>query len=458
LGRPRERRCPATDHFEGLADKVNRLRPRTISPIVVAAVLALSCAGASCDGEEVDDVPLPADAHVRVDLEVPLQTRSVSGFLHGLSEDQPPDRLVATLRPRLWRSNLQWAPLARVKRFGARYTVALSGLWGYPKEGWRQRGPPWRRPREWRAHVSALARLLRGEPIVWEVWNEPNVPGFWDGGRARFFRLYALSEKILRAEIGPSAVVGGPSLAGYNLAWMREFVQFCERAGCRPDFLSWHELLPPDQPIGSVTEHLLEARRELPGAGELHINEYTGPEDQYRPGEAIAYMAALEAGNADFAARACWEATDGSSNCAPGRLDGLVDPTGAVRAVWWAYRWYALGADRRVRASSTDPRLFVLASGGDTPLILLGRGDRDPAPEGIDTQVQVYGLRDLDQPLVAEISRLPDIGERPLAKPVEISNEDLDLTEDPVQVRVPNIGPHEAALVRIAPRSADPAE
>ena len=188
----------------------------------------------------------------------------MSGFLHGLSDTQPPDRLVAPLRPALWRSNLERAPLARVKRLGARYSVALSGLWGYPMEGWRGRGPPWERPREWERFVRGLARSHRRESLIWEVWNEPDVRDFWDGGRQRFLRLYALSERILREELGPGAVVGGPSISRYSRSWLRGFLRFCERAGCRPDFLAWHELLPPDQPIGSVAEHLRDARRELP--------------------------------------------------------------------------------------------------------------------------------------------------------------------------------------------------
>ena len=193
---------------------------------------------------------------------------------------------------------------------------------------------------------AAWLGAFAGESLIWEVWNEPDVRDFWDGGRQRFLRLYALSERILREELGPGAVVGGPSISRYSRSSLRGFLRFCERAGCRPDFLAWHELLSPDQPIGSVAEHLRDARRELPAPAQLHVNEYTGPADQYRPGEAVAYLAALEEGGADYAALACWPDSAGGSNCDPGRLDGLIGADGEPRAVWWVHRWYALGAGR----------------------------------------------------------------------------------------------------------------
>ena len=188
----------------------------------LSSALVLSVAGCNSGGDDERPPPLPAaDVVARVRLDAPVERPRVSGFLHGLSDTEPPDRLVAPLRPALWRSNLERAPLERVKRLGARYSVALSGLWGYPMEGWRGRGPPWERPREWERFVRGLARSLRRESLIWEVWNEPDVREFWDGGRQRFLRHYALSERILREELGPGAVIGGPSISRYSRSWLQ---------------------------------------------------------------------------------------------------------------------------------------------------------------------------------------------------------------------------------------------
>ena len=431
--------------------RVSIVRRERCASAWLACLVTLSMAG--CNDDEADKPqPPPPDAVVSVQLDVRLSPRSASGFLHGLSDHQPPDRLVAPLRPRLWRSNLLRAPLARVQRLGARYAVALSGLWGYPKEDWRGRGPPWAHPREWERFVRGLARGLRGEDIIWEVWNEPDLPEYWNGGVRRFLRLYALSERILRSELGPDGIVGGPSISRYSRSWLRGFLDSCERAGCRPDFLSWHELLPPDQPIDSVADHLRQARSELAGPAELQVNEYTGPADQYLPGEAVAYLAALEAGGADYAALACWPDSAGGSNCDPGRLGGLIDAAGAPRAVWWAHRWYARGVDTRVESESNDPRVSVLASGGSRALVLLGRGERNPAPEGIDVEVRLAHLPASSGGFATRVERLPDRGEAPLSRPLVVTEEEVDAAGGSLRVRVPDLRPHEAALVTVGAR------
>ena len=308
-------------------------------------------------------------------------------------------------------------------------------------EGWRGRGAPWARPREWERLVRGLARTFHDESLIWEVWNEPDVPGFWDGGRQRLLRLYALSERILREELGSGAVVGGPSISRYSRSWLRGFLRFCERAGCRPDFLAWHELLSPDQPIGSVAEHLRDARRELPAPAQLHVNEYTGPADQYRPGEAVAYLAALEVGGADYAALACWPDPAGGSNCDPGRLDGLIGADGEPRAVWWVHRWYALGADARMKATSSDGHVSVLAGGDGPVLVLLGRGERNPGPEHLDVDVRIGPLG--GDSFEARVQRLPDVGEAPLVRPTRVSDQQLETENAALRVRVPALRPRE---------------
>ncbi len=296
--------------------------------------------------------------------------------------------------------------------------------------------------------MRAVAGTLRQEPVIFDVWNEPDIPGFWNGGRRRFFRLYALSERILRDELGPGVVVGGPSISRYSLGWLRSFLTFCKRAGCRPDFVSWHELLPEEMTISSVTDHLREARLALQGPRELHVNEHTGPVDQYRPGEAVAYFAALEEGGADYAARACWPYR-GGSNCDPGRLDGLVDLAGEPRAVWWAYRWYALGAGSRVHAISNDRRISVLASGGQDSLVLVGRSERGPVLEGLDVDVDLAGLPNPGDEVSVKVERLPDSGEKALPRPLLISRDELELQDGSIRVRIPDLRPHEAALVAV---------
>jgi xylan 1,4-beta-xylosidase len=407
-----------------------------------AATLALVLV-AGCGGEEPRP---PAQVTVTVHLGAPHRTASVSGFLHGLGERTPPDALVASLRPALWRSDLRRAPFGRVRRFGARYVLVLSDLWGYPNQGWGGRGPPWANLRRWERFVRRLARLLRPLPLIWDIWNEPNNPVFGPGGRRRFLRIYRVAYRTLREELGEQVLIGGPSISEFDRDWLEAFLDCCPA-----DFVSWHENGAGEIP--ALAARVREARGLIarrPGAPRLvHVNETVGPEDRYRPGAVVGFLHALETGGADAAARACWPVAGGASECRPGALDGLLTPAGRRRAVWWAYRWYALGQDTRVRSVSSDVRVASLASAGPPARVLLGRTDR--AAQGpLSVDVLIRGL-ELGQAGVV-VERAPDRGPAPFERPARTELEELEVEDGVARVRVPRLRPYEAALVTVSRR------
>src|ERR1035437_3913380 len=79
-------------------------------------------------------------------------------------------------------------------------------------------------PEAWSALVDAFARHLiqrygAAEVRSWpfEVWNEPNLDGFWEGADQKaYFELYANSARTLK-RVDPALKVGGPSTAGAGL-------------------------------------------------------------------------------------------------------------------------------------------------------------------------------------------------------------------------------------------------
>ena len=87
------------------------------------------------------------------------------------------------------------------------------------------------------------------QPVAWDIWNEPNDPGFWSGGRRRFFDVYARANRVLREELGPGVEIGGPSISRYAPDWLADFLDRCLIERCRLDFLSWHENLEPSDPL-----------------------------------------------------------------------------------------------------------------------------------------------------------------------------------------------------------------
>jgi xylan 1,4-beta-xylosidase len=101
------------------------------------------------------------------------------------------------------------------------------------------------KPQGWHDLIDAFirhieARYGQGEVRSWffEVWNEPNLSGFWEGGDQKaYFDLYDLTAKTIKA-IDPALTVGGPSTAG--AAWVPEFLAHVKESGAPVDFVSTH--------------------------------------------------------------------------------------------------------------------------------------------------------------------------------------------------------------------------
>ena len=97
----------------------------------------------------------------------------------------------------------------------------------------------------WRDLVRALAdHLLQryGEDEVtghwaFEVWNEPNLGGFWSGTPEEYFRLYDTSAGAVKS-VHPGLRVGGPASAAAS--WVRQLLAHVGGSGAPLDFVSSH--------------------------------------------------------------------------------------------------------------------------------------------------------------------------------------------------------------------------
>ncbi len=82
-----------------------------------------------------------------------------------------------------------------------------------------------------------------------EVWNEPNLPAFWTGTQAEYFKLYRSTVQAIK-KIDERLQVGGPATA--NNEWITEFLDFCAKHKLPADFVSTHHY--PTDALGSVGE------------------------------------------------------------------------------------------------------------------------------------------------------------------------------------------------------------
>ncbi len=161
------------------------------------------------------------------------------------------------------------------------------------------RTSPPRDYREWTALVSESVRhavdhygieVVRG--WYFEVWNEPNLQGwFWGADQAEFFKLWDATWRAIK-EVDSRLRIGGPSTA--RAEWLEDFVTHTRRSGCPADYLALHiynndneavALAPfagPQEDKAGTSPNLaagvIRGARQLADrigfTGEIHFNEW----------------------------------------------------------------------------------------------------------------------------------------------------------------------------------------
>lgn len=88
-----------------------------------------------------------------------------------------------------------------------------------------------------------LSRYGEEEVLSWpiEVWNEPNLTGFWENADMQeYFRLYTRTVYAIK-EVHPKLQVGGPAICGGNdEVWMNGFLTYCSENNVPLDFITRH--------------------------------------------------------------------------------------------------------------------------------------------------------------------------------------------------------------------------
>lgn len=101
---------------------------------------------------------------------------------------------------------------------------------------------------KWERLVTATVkhwfeRYGREEVITWpfEVWNEPNLAGFWkDADMPEYFKLYDVTSKALK-RCDSALRVGGPAICGVDdERWLRCFLEHCRDNDTPIDFVTRH--------------------------------------------------------------------------------------------------------------------------------------------------------------------------------------------------------------------------
>ncbi|WP_026498024.1 GH39 family glycosyl hydrolase [Butyrivibrio sp. WCD2001] len=112
---------------------------------------------------------------------------------------------------------------------------------------WKGNTTPPKDYKKWTDMVIALLSHLKKrygeETVTWpiEVWNEPNLPGFWyKADMQEYFKLF--KETFLAIKNYDSRYkVGGPAICGVRDAeWIEAFLEFCKKECIKPDRITRH--------------------------------------------------------------------------------------------------------------------------------------------------------------------------------------------------------------------------
>ncbi|MCR5685557.1 MAG: xylan 1,4-beta-xylosidase [Lachnospiraceae bacterium] len=154
----------------------------------------------------------------------------------------------------------------------------------------------------WKKLIQATLRHLisrygREEVVGWpvEVWNEPNLPGFWyKADMEEYFKLFKVSFEAVK-EVDPAFKVGGPAVCGgSDKPWITAFMKFCHEQNIAVDYVSRHhyattfperlghygyaELMDPENvddgfPDLHSTREIIDEYEEFKGLP-IHITEF----------------------------------------------------------------------------------------------------------------------------------------------------------------------------------------
>jgi hypothetical protein len=298
--------------------------------------------------------------------------------------------------------------VAQVRAIGAEPLVILSYMprWlGAPRAG-AGHDPTRMAPYDldaWQTLVTDVVRGLATAPqpaYRFEVWNEPDIPIFWQDTPEQFvataLRTHQAVAEVKR-ETGLPLEVGGPAAAFGLNDRMVQYLTSVADAGLPLDFVSWHNYanfpyLGPDGPEGNLPEAVYQAlaRRNpdstplryseevtairakvagaLEGSGlapDLVIDEWNVSPGGYDVRHDDAEGASLVAGiliemeHAGLDAANFYRAVSGNNDHAGDW--GLVYSDGAPKPSWWVFRAWSTMTGHRLLSTGDDPAVGLWA-------------------------------------------------------------------------------------------------
>ena len=161
-------------------------------------------------------------------------------------------------------------------------------------------------------HLAQRYGKERVETWPCEIWNEPNLNGFWENAdKQKYLQLYAATALAVK-EVLPDMRVGGPAICGGtgSLDWITDFLAYCRDNKLPLDFVTrhaymgqnpehrgrylYHPMCRPEDLIAEMraSRERMEAFPEYRGLP-LYITEFNTSYNPFCPIHDTRYNAAL---------------------------------------------------------------------------------------------------------------------------------------------------------------------
>lgn len=257
------------------------------------------------------------------------------------------------------------------------------------------------KPQGWQNLIDAFirhieARYGQAEVRSWffEVWNEPNLDGFWEkADQKAYFDLYDSTAETIKS-VDPALRVGGPSTAGAG--WVPEFLTHVKQSGVAVDFVTTHTYgvvggfldengkddTKLDQSSDAIVGDVRRVREQIEASAFPHLPLYFSEwSTSYTPRDFVhdsyisgAYvLAKLRACQGLAQGMSYWTYTDLFEEPGPPQESfhggfGMLNREGIRKPAYFAYKYlHALGG---LALATGDPQALLSADGGNLTAVL----------------------------------------------------------------------------------------
>ena len=266
---------------------------------------------------------------------------------------------------------------------------------------WRGNVTPPRDYDQWGRLIKTLTahwteRYGKAEVASWyfEVWNEPNLDGFWAGTQDEYFKLYAHAARAVKS-VDSAYRVGGPATAG--AAWIPEMIAYAHKNKVPLDFVSTHSygvnqgfldefgttgtVLSKD--VMAVASDVLKNGKEIAASSmpklDLHYTEWSSSYTPSDPTHDSYHQAAyilrkLKQTGGAVQSMSYWVFTDIFEEAGP-RFEafhggfGLMNTQGIKKPAYFAYQFLNQLGERELKNADRDSTA-TLDDKGNAQLLL----------------------------------------------------------------------------------------